>query len=356
MVNRLSPDIYLLDAAYRAIDDGVIDEYTSFIWTERFSSHGDFQLTVEPTERLRKLLKNGVYLRITDSKYTMQIESVLEETKDGRTLLIARGRTLTLLLNHRVVSKNWVGTGIAGAIIGQLVTIICKDGTGLSPYDAIPGFFVEDLSTGTATISTKPESASYLYDIVKAVCDSAGLGFRIIVKRPNGNPQIWFQVYSGITRNNLIFSVDMDTLTDPSYLESIANYKNVAYVQHAQGTKMVSRYGVSPTVSGYDRKVMTVDAMDVQPADHVPAIYDAILIQRAVQAMASTDGRMIRLYDGEVPLDIKYKYGTDYDLGDIVTYSGTNIKQKQKARVTEYIRAYDSEGIKSYPTFSVVDE
>ncbi|ASR80084.1 minor tail protein [Arthrobacter phage Correa] len=348
------PDVFILDGAYKAFD--VIDEYESFIWTERYIGHGDFKLVCQPSEKAKKLLKRSNFIRVADTDFVMKIESILESQDEGKKLLTVTGRTLTYLLAKRGISPSWVGSGVIGNVITSLVTIICKDGTGISPYDAIPGFYTENLTTDTTVIDTKPEKASNLYDTLKSLCDAANVGFRIITKFPNGVPQIWFQVYNGVERKNLIFSPDMDTLIDPSYLESDEKFANIAYVWHQQGVRVVSRLGTPHSVSGYDRHVITVNAEDIQPADHVPEVYDKLLIQRGVEAMASENGRLVKLYDGEVPLDIPYEYRKDYFLGDIVTYSGTDITQKRKARVTEYIRSFDSQGIKSYPTFKVVDE
>lgn len=356
-MTNTNTEILVMDGAY--VPYAVIDEYESFVWTERFQGHGDFILVAQPTAKLKKLLTFSSYLGLAESDFVMQVETVFNQTKDGKTYLTVTGRTLTLLLDGRGVSGNWVGNGTAGYAMTNLVTIICKDGTGISPYDAIPGFYTENLTTATEIIQTKPEQARDLHTVIKGVAEASGTGYRIVVKKPNGNPQIWFQAYNGTYRPELLFSVDNDTLLNPSYLQSIENYRNIAYVHHKQGIRIVSKFGISPTISGYARKVITVNATDIEPADHVPAVYDNLLIQRGVEAMASADGRRINLYDGEVPTDIPYEYRKDYFLGDIVGYTppeGASISaEKQLVRITEYIRSCDSEGRKAYPTFSVVD-
>lgn len=347
-------EVFILDGAYKAFD--VIDDYKEFVWTERYIAHGDFKMIAPPTDKMNALLIEGNYITIPDSDFVMRIETVLDQDKDGERLLTATGRTLTYLLEDRAVSPTWVGQGNVGVVIGGLVHTICKDGTDITPLDAIPGFFTENLSMSTRTIDIKPQRASYLYDVVRSAFEEAQVGFRIIVKKPNGNPQIWFQSYTGVHRPNLVFSVDHDTLVNPAYLRSIENYKNIAYVWHKQGVKIVSRTGISPSVSGYNRKVMPVDATDIEPADHIPTVYNNLLIQRALEAFASDDGKLVELYDGEVPNDIPYAYRKDYFLGDTMMYTGTRASQKRKVRVTEFIRSCDQEGPKAYPTFSVVDQ
>jgi hypothetical protein len=55
--------------------------------------------------------------------------------------------------------------------------------------------------------------------------------------------------------------------------------------------------------------------------------------------------------DGQIVPDIQFKYGVDYNLGDIVEVEAPS-STITKARVTEYIRTQDKEGERSYPTLT----
>src|SRR4030095_1246266 len=346
-------DIWVHDATFKKF--AVLDEYESFIWVERFFAHGDFTLVTLPTTKNKSLLACGNYISHPETDYIMEIETVLEETKDGITLLTVTGRTQTNLLEDRDVAPSWVGVGVIGAVVANLVKGICVDGTGSSTYDVIPNFNVVNTSWSAGYIEKKPQGVSSLYKVVQEICEADGTGFRVKLNyHPNGS-LLTFEVYNGSLTPKLTFSVDNDSLTNPAYLLSLKNYKNIAYVRHQQGLKIVARPGTALTVSGLARKVIPVDATDVNPADHVVDQYNAILTQRAMEAFVSADGNQVRLYDGEVPDSIGYKYRKDYFLGDLATYQGGSAGQRRTVRVTEHILSCDKEGIKAYPTFSVVD-
>ena len=348
-----SLDLWVHDSAFKRFE--VIDEYESFIWAERFFAHGDFTLVTQPSLKNKKLLVFGNYIGHPETDYIMKIENVLQETKDGITLMTVTGRTLTNILEDRQVNPNWVGVGVVGTVLANLVQIICVDGPGISSYDVIPGFVVQNTSWSAGYIQTKPEQTESLYAVVQKICAADGTGFRVKLDYHPYGSRLIFEIYNGSQTPKLTFSVDNDNLVNPSFLTSNKNYKNIAYVWHEQGTKIVARPGTSLSVSGLARRVIGVDATDVKPADHVPDQYNAILTQRAMEAFVSERGDQIRLYDGEVPEGVNATYRKDYNLGDLALYQGTTSDQQRTVRITEHITSCDNQGMKSYPTFSVVD-
>lgn len=345
-------DLFVRDENFRRID--IIDEFESFIWTERFNELGDFKLVAYPSPKLKSLLKNRRYLTHPDSDVIMRIEDILDASKDGKSLIAVTGRSIETIFENRGVSKNWIGSGDAAAAIANLVQIICVDGTGISPNDKITGFVVQNLVGSSMPVETTATNGQSLYKAVRELADSAGVGFKIAFEYGVYISDLIFKVYAGTTRNNLLFSVDNDTLINPSYLQSIANYKNIAYVTHPQGTKIIARPGTDINISGIARRVLSVDAMDVDPADHVPAVYEKILQQRGLNALYSDEGRMHALFDGEVPMDVGYRYRKDYFMGDKVWFQAPG-DVKQLVRITEFIWSCDGIGTTAYPTFSVVD-
>jgi len=59
-------DIFILDALLRPID--VLDEYISFIWTERYAEPGDFELNTLATPANRRRFVLDTLISIPDSK------------------------------------------------------------------------------------------------------------------------------------------------------------------------------------------------------------------------------------------------------------------------------------------------
>jgi hypothetical protein len=59
------------------------------------------------------------------------------------------------------------------------------------------------------------------------------------------------------------------------------------------------------------------------------------------------------MLDGEVVAQNQYKYGVDYNMGDVITLKGVH-GAYQNARVIEYVRSEDGSGQKAYPTITVI--
>jgi len=81
-----------------------IDMYTSMIWTDRYSSYGDFELRVPYTLENEKLFNNAKFLTIDKSDRVMVIEKRQSKTQvDKSDEFIISGRSADTLLDRRVI-------------------------------------------------------------------------------------------------------------------------------------------------------------------------------------------------------------------------------------------------------------
>jgi hypothetical protein len=81
-----------------------IDMYTSFIWTDRYSDSGDFELRVPYTEQNEKLFNTAKYLTIDKSNRVMVIEKRQSKTQvDKSDEFIISGKSGETLLNRRII-------------------------------------------------------------------------------------------------------------------------------------------------------------------------------------------------------------------------------------------------------------
>lgn len=346
-------DIYTINKTnYRR--ETIIEEYESFIWTDRYSSYGDVELVAQPTPTMLSRFRPGTLLGFDQSKHVMEIESVArEEDEQGKRTLKIKGKSFEKQLEGRVAKKTWANTpwaitGTPGDIAIQMVNDICILGTGISPLDVIPYLTFNDRSgpSPSYTAAVKPGT---IYERVKEVCDSFDLGFQIIQPEPS-QPTLVFEVYKGIDRTGLggvAFSAATETLSQTSYLMSKANYKNVAYVYTNTANVIVSATGAT-TISGLDRNVLLVDATDITLTGL--ALTEAMK-QRGRDALASRGE--VQLFDGTVNPVSDIRYGRDYSMGDMVVLVGDELERRE-VRVTEHIWAFDSTGFSSYPTFSAL--
>lgn len=359
-------DVYILDELLRRT--AVIDQYESFIWTERYAERGDFELVVSSEQGMRNLLTVGTKLAIVKSDRTMLIETIENSTdEEGNATLKATGRSMEIVLDDRANQNTTIAGGTSvefteivgtpGNIARYFFDQFCRNNTAV-PLDNIP--FIQPGSLYPLGSIPEPDyniSFRYEYDSVyntiKKLCDVYDLGFRLV--RNGDESELYFDIYTGHDRTSLqttnspvIFSTGLDNLTNTTELTSGAGQKNVAYVFGKNGSQMVYADGVDPTVTGFERRVMIVDADDID----LPVGPDltAALEQRGKEELANH--RVIIAFDGEIPQFGSYEYKVHYDLGDLVEQR-TAEGLATNMRVTEQIFISDVEGERSYPTLTI---
>lgn len=358
-------ELYVLDNLLRR--DKVIDIFESMIWTERFQEEGDFELKIHSTNETRSWLTTGTQLAINESYRVMEVDTVENITDaEGRGILKVQGFSKEAVLRDRVAkeslsslntSPKWVITNKPAEIARKIFHDICILGI-LDPGDVIPfviegTIFPEDTILEPIEPITREIEPQTVYDAISSLCKLYDLGFRLI--REFDTSRLYFDIYSGSDRTTgqtilppVVFAADLDNLQNTTQLDSIANAKNVAYVFSKVGFEMVYPLNVDPEVEGFERKVLLVKADDIETTDPVEASY--AMIQRGKEEL--NKHRTLMAFDGELNQNSEYKYGVDYNLGDLVEMRNSD-GYTNKMRVTEQIFVSDAQGERSYPTLAV---
>lgn len=357
-------EAYTLDSEFRRI--GVIDVFESFIWNERVTGYGDFELVIHATDSSRRLLTAGTRLTHNETKRVMTVETIEnKQDSEGRLLLTVKGRSLEATLEDRAATQglqgliganeNWLIEGTPAFIARYMFQKICVEGL-LNPGDVMPFITMGSIDSpgtipepDTHLISNIPVST--LYKAIKDICDAYDLGFRIL--RNMDTSQLFFDIFTGSDRttrqsdlNAVVFSPDLDNMSDINEMTSIAQYKNVAYVFSKNGFEIVYAVDADPSAEGFERKVLVVNADNVDD-DTTGALLTTILKQKGLEALAAHRG--LSALDGEISQNGAYKYGIDYELGDLVEMRN-NDSVTNYMRVTEQIFTSDAQGDRSYPT------
>jgi hypothetical protein len=360
-------EIYTLDDLGRRIH--VIDDFLSLIWTERFSSYGDFQLKLISTSLNRSKIETNTRL-VTNESYRVMIAETIEDTEDvsGAKILNITGRSLETILLDRLCMPEitnladvpkWLIEDPPKDIAEFLFDHVCISGN-VIPTDIIPFTSIANVAFPVDTIAAPTETVSYeivepanLYDAEKTICDAYEMGFRLI--RNGDNSNLYFDIYMGCDRTTqqstltpVIFRSDLDNLRNTRELKSVQGYKNVVYVLGSSGFEIIHSEGTDISVTGFDKRILVVDAREMDDAD--PLVLSAKMTQRGKEELAKC--QMLYAFDGEVSQYSPYKYGIDYNLGDLVELQNTD-GFITTMRVTEQIFVSDREGDKSYPTLSV---
>ncbi|QAY16237.1 minor tail protein [Streptomyces phage Psst4] len=357
-------EAYTLDPLLRRQE--VIDQFESLIWTERYQAYGDFEMDIFSNSRSRTLLKTGTKLAMNESHRIMTVETV-EDSHDseGRKMLKVKGRSIESILEDRIAkeslsdlttSPKWTITDTPANVARKIFHDICVLGI-LDPMDVIPfinegTFMPEDTIAEPVDPITVELDPTTVYNALTEICGVWNLGFRML--RYYDTSQLYFDVYTGSDRTTsqtllapVVFTHELDNLQNIKKLTTIEKAKNVAYVYSPAGFQKVYPVGVEPDVNGFERRILVVNATDIT-ADN-PNVESALL-QRGREELAKNQA--IQSLDGEINQFSQYKYGTHYNLGDIVEMRNDD-GETNNMRVTEQIFVSDREGERTYPTLTV---
>lgn len=370
-------DIFILDALLRPID--VVDQYISFIWTERWSTFGDFQIDTLATPNNKRRFVVDTKLSISQSKRVMIVESVQEkdDVANGNVLTV-KGRCLNSLLDKRVAASidsftdlievSWDTVGWTPKELLELYFFsICYDGN-LSPGDIIPYlqpqgttslYPTENISDpwpSDFAWSTKPES---LYKAFQDIISAYDVGFRFY-KSPTDS-KLYFESMMGCDRTTqqslytpVIFAYDMVNLIDTTNLVDVTNYYNAVQVVYFynDGTSdttlsvLVKSSDLDFSAGGFDQRMKYLEVTQL-PEGMVLADVPAYLTKLGQEELGRSQS--VNVYDGEIAKDSTFLYERDYNLGDIVEVRGTD-GGTAYMRVVEQIFSSDSTGESVYPS------
>lgn len=358
-------EIYILNADRKR--EWILDEFDSFIWTERFIGYGDFQVVTVPTKTWKSRLRLNKYIGTSSSKVLMEIESILiEEDSNGIDTMTVKGRSYEKFLEQYNLYPNWLGyekeediehTYYAAGQVDNVMVQIVNDQFLLenhgNPNSVITTLEVFN-SVGTSEeieIQEKPDQS--VYKVLEDLCRTHNIGMRVAYRHDNAKP-IALYFYKGVDRKKVIYSSKLDNIAQESYLNDNKNFKNICLVAASnKGGRVVEVYssGANYNTPGLSRREMWLTT-DIDGTKYTEPRLTNLLMSRGKKELAKHRKKFI--FDGVVTNFDAYKYKVHYNLGDTV-YIMDELGNKAAKTVTEYTWAWDGEGLRSYPTF-VSDE
>ncbi len=355
------------------LEQGVlINGYKTATWIERYREAGEFTITAEPESDLRQTLPVGTFISHIDTREVMLVETVNLKVTDGQTpVLTIQGHSYETYLHQRVVGANKVfptsgpltefvmGPAPLATQAYYLINQHTKSGSVLDVDDVLP-WVTTYVSVGThPNVPGRTIQRGDLYDRLMELLALEDLGIKSIrpgAGNPGGasSPDAAFVIHEGEDKtDSVIFSNSIGEVKDAEYLWSNYKLKNAALVT---GKWLETMVRLGPT--GYDRRVMSVSATDVDQgfsAEPVGADRTTVLANLAARGTQALVAQAeLTLSQVEVKPDlVMHKYRTDYNVGDIVTVIA-DYEQSVAMRVTEYVEIDDSEsGSTGYPTLAL---
>lgn len=259
--------ITALDTSFNAV--AIVEAYKSFIWTDRYTDVGDFELYVPASAPYLDKIHNDFYLACSETvkgeiQRLMIVEKIEYKTdlEDGNSVLIT-GRSLESILDRRIIWKDDGSvTEVNRETIHEKIPSIVYD-----DYDTKKSFplqngiqyllemnlinptnlnrkisfltFVESTDSRITSLTMTPCAyrGDNLYDIIRGLCDMFGISFKIEFDTTNPLiPKFVFKLYKGInhlssqSENGYIcFSTEFDNLLSSDNSMDMSTYKTMAY-------------------------------------------------------------------------------------------------------------------------------
>lgn len=353
-------DLSVLNSDFQR--EQLIEGWRSLVWTERYSTHGDFELTSHNISETLSLLPLGDWdapptlVAIDDSDVPMVVEShTIKKPKNGPPEISTTGRSFETVLDRRVTIRavtpaakrlEWRISAQSAAIAAyEAAKAIIVDGDATA-LDIIPEISLFNSVTDLFPAQEFPVEPKELYAWMLETLALGKYGLRS--ELPVSAGDIAVIIYEGTDRlEEVVFSVALDQFEEASYLLSKLGYKNVMITSTTNGMEF-SHMGTDP--SGLIRRVGFQD-LSSEITVPVGADLTALTINKGKVALASL--LPVSLFSGGLSQSISAGYGSTYFLGDLVRLQG-EYGLSQDARVAEFVRTEDTTGLKAYPTFEAV--
>ena len=332
----------------------LIDDYSSFIWTTRYYSCGDFELCVDVTVEHINTLQIGYYVMREDDENVGIIEKInVSNNEDGREVLIVSGRFLASVVGRRIVSQQTQFSGTVAAVIQALL-----NNEVINPSDvsrAIPNFSFNSSVSSLTTFKVQYTGKNVL-ETIEELCLTYGVGFKMTLDEDN---EFVFELYEGVDRSYdqntnpyVVFSNQYDNLISSQYEESHENLVNAVLVAgEGEGADRKTLWVINGNPSGLDRYEYFADKRDIQSNDGQisQADYDAQLQSAGKDCLTE----FTAAFTGSVYFN-SIEYKTDVNVGDICTIENEKWGIYINSRLVEVIESVNESGEYSIiPTFGI---
>jgi len=314
----------------------VIDAYEAVEWTRRWRSPGEWQAVINRYATGAEFLKEGRFVSLPRRGQHLvgRIETLEgQQTDEGEISenWTVRGREAGVILQDRIclhgVSS---GTGYDEQknVVGETAMRHYVDVNAVNPTDpdrAIPGLVLAPVDQGRGSSVTVSARFQALPDLLEQIALQSGLGWEIGYDFTG--QQFVFTVLDGVDRSaEVLLSPRLGNCLVSGYRACLSDAPTLAVVA-GQGEAADREIVEVGAAAGWDRREVFVDARDLDATD--------ALIARGEEKLAEV-GETTTLEVEYIPTPT-YRYGIDFDLGDIVSaeYPGIATMEARIVTVTE---------------------
>lgn len=344
---------------------GIIDTFSSLRWVRRYNKSGEFELHCPLTQHSLELLKRENIIYKKEDNEAGYIETrQLGLNSSGEETLQIRGEFLTNYLDRRII---WDMENLNTTNEKAMRYLVDKNCINTRTERRIPFL---DLDREKYFIGDIQKQVSYknLLEELENISNTSDLGYRINFEYKS--KKLLFEVYKGLDRTAdqktnapAIFSKDFENILEQNFVDSLNNYKNVAYVAGA-GEGAERKFTTIGNSSSLDRYELFVDARDLQNTEQKEEIkkdedgnetketvdvpipwekYEPLLLQRGNEKLAEC--QQIQTFDSKINIRSNLRYKEDFNLGDLVTCIDRKWGIRLDSRIVEVEEIYEGNEI-----------
>lgn len=340
----------------------IVEGISSKTWIERYREPSEFKLEAPISSGLQAKLPLGCYISHIDSTEIMKVEDHEIVQDPGKEPMVSvTGRGVETITDERVMGMpatfptsaiptplELTNVSVETLLVMYSLAYLVADPVRNIPYLEITS---EDLPTEVIPEITVQRVT--LYDHLMTVMEVFDLGLKSI--RPTGSLiNNRFHFHAGKDRTQeVFFSLDTNDVVSATYLWSLKQMKNVAYVY---GKWVQTQVDQSGSTHGADKRIMVINASNIdEDFESAPSGSNRTRIINAMNARGrSLLARQNKTALAKVELNKERqsaKYRVDYEVGDLVTVVG-GFDQTTKKRITEVAEIEDRNGLTIFPTLA----
>lgn len=339
---------------------GMISDFRSLIWTERWGSVGDFEMVVIDRPEYRKLKPGTIFELSRAGTTAMMLETSERNITTTDRLITLKGRSIEIVADYVFLKKTSIYKGSTEACAHKVFTSALH-------YDNGQHAFAKDLdlslfntflgSYGTTNMITYQTDDSSVLKQYHSLLSMTLSGYRVQRSITPGSFNYSFDVITDRPRENdkVFFSASLDDFESFSILKSISTYRNVVYIRYINFNEEEQYFAVrnsqyrSGTALPWEmgRRMYILDYTDEKYQEYESyADFTASLVNMANRDLAEKSFQNV--FDGKLNPVSRYNFPRDYKLGDLVPVLSDS--EKYTALITEYIISATTNGIEEYPT------
>lgn len=380
---------------------GIVENFISVIWHEKFYDKGEFELVVPFSDELFNMLQPNFHVfkqdyETSDGLISMIIKTVevSSDEETGEDIIKVTGTSSNEIIERRIILNTT-------KFYNKKIT------------DIIANLVLEQAGAATVTKATSPEEGTYtielqnviscpnatyrsmkmfilkkdvaeiedtltmqivgknLLEAVKELCLQYKLGFRVLLtpyyifqskKTLQSTGEVLdtvsketdflrFQILKPADRSDyIIFADEYDNIYKSTYMKNLENQINFVLVAGKGEGEDRKKYTFTKdgygTARGEEIYEAYCDLRDSDDTDMTEQQYKESLKLSAIEQY----GKIEEAFDTELHTDGVFKFGKDFFLGDYVTIR--KFGKEWKAQVIENIESLDENGYRNTPIFA----